>query len=88
MDYESLANDIHSYMSRVGLEKTQVTLIGHSLGAKTAMAFTCLYPELVDSLVSLDASPIDRTDYPHLNVSSQRMIDTAVSIGDLTGMPL
>ena len=63
-------------------------LVGHSLGAKTAMAFAMMYPNLVDRLVSLDASPVDRTRLPHLNAASEHMISTALRVGCLKGMPL
>ena len=48
MDYESLAQDIYGYLESAGLENSRVTLVGHSLGAKTAMAFAMMYPQLVD----------------------------------------
>lgn len=63
-------------------------LVGHSLGAKTAMAFSCMFPHMVDRLVSLDASPVDRSSYPHLNESSERMIEEAIALGSLENMPL
>lgn len=89
MDYVSLAEDVHAYLRRVGLEGEQVTLVGHSLGAKTAMTYACMFPDLVDRLVSLDASPVDRTNYPHLNQTSERMIEDALSVSRaLTGLPL
>ncbi len=78
MDYESMAMDIKAYMDSVGLQNTKVALVGHSLGAKTAMMFASMYPNLVDRLVSLDASPVDRRAMPHLNESSQRMIEEAI----------
>ena len=62
--------------------------MGHSLGAKTAMTFACMYPHLVNRLVSLDASPVDRMAYPHLNESSELMIEQAVALGSLQDMPL
>ena len=86
IDYTSLANDIHAYMADKGIESS--TLVGHSLGAKTAMAFSCMYPNMVNRLVSLDASPIDRMNYPHLNQSSQEMIENAMALGSLEGMSL
>lgn len=52
------------------------------------MAFACMYPHLVDRVVSLDASPVDRMDLPHLNESSERMIEEAIAIGSFEGMPL
>lgn len=88
MDYESLARDVHAYLEAEGLEKKRVMLVGHSLGAKTAMTFAMMYPHLVDRLISLDASPIDRTRLPHLNVESERMIEGALRLGSLEGMPL
>ena len=63
-------------------------LVGHSLGAKTAMTFAMMYPHLVDRLVSLDASPVDRRRLPHLNIESERMIEDALRLGSLEGMPL
>ena len=89
MDYVSLAEDVRAYLRRVGLEGEPVTLVGHSLGAKTAMTYACMFPDLVDRLVSLDASPVDRTNYPHLNLTSERMIEDALSVSQaLTGLPL
>ena len=60
-------------MDDAGIKST--TLVGHSLGAKTAMAFACMFPNMVDRLVSLDASPVNRMEYPHLNRSSEMMIE-------------
>jgi len=88
MDYESLADDVHGYVEKAGLSQSRVMLVGHSLGAKTAMTFAMKYPHLVDRLVSLDASPVDRNKLPHLNVSSERMIEEALKLGSLHGMPL
>ena len=89
MDYKSIAADVESYMTSAGIDaKQDVTLVGHSLGAKTAMAFACMYPHLVNRLVSLDASPVDRMAYPHLNASSEYMIEQAVALGSLQDMPL
>ena len=50
--------------------KNRVSLVGHSLGGKTAIKIACLYPQLIDKVVSLDASPVNRLEYPHLNESS------------------
>ncbi len=88
MDYESMAMDIKAYLDSVGLMNTKVALVGHSLGAKTAMMFASMYPNLVDRLVSLDASPVDRCEMPHLNEESQRMIEEAIELGSLQDMDL
>ena len=90
MDYESLATDTYGYLERAGLAETPVMLVGHSLGAKTAMAFAMMYPHLVARLVSLDASPVDRTmsHHRHLNDASEKMIKSAIKLGPLTDLPL
>lgn len=50
--------------------RNSVSLVGHSLGGKTAIMVACMYPHLIDKLVSLDASPVNRLEYPHLNEGS------------------
>ncbi len=52
------------------------------------MAYACMFPNNVNRLVSLDASPVDRMAYPHLNVTSQKMIENAIALGSLKGMTL
>ena len=62
--------------------RNAVSLVGHSLGGKTAIKVATMYPELIDRLVSLDASPVDRTEYPHLNGDSKRMIEDALTLSE------
>ena len=97
MDYVSLARDVHAYIQSALFSggkrddtkmMMELTLVGHSLGAKTAMAFSCMYPDLVDRLVSLDASPVDRSACPQFNESTARMIEEAIALGSLEDMPL
>lgn len=45
----------------------KVTLVGHSLGGKLAMAFSLMYPDKVDAICSIDAPPVDRNDFPYMN---------------------
>lgn len=84
MSYKELAEDLHEHFKAEGLD--QITLVGHSLGAKTAMTYASLFPADVSGIVSLDASPVDRNLYPSLNASSQRMIEDALAVGNLTGL--
>lgn len=46
---------------RVTFGGRPVTLVGHSMGGKTAMVLALRYPELVDQLVVVDISPAART---------------------------
>ena len=54
-NYEILAEDLKNYCTEHNLE--DVVLLGHSMGGKTAMLFSTLYPELVSKLIIADISP-------------------------------
>ncbi|KAI9746443.1 MAG: hypothetical protein M1818_000156 [Claussenomyces sp. TS43310] len=56
-DYLAMAEDIAGFM--VEHELKDATLIGHSMGAKTAMTFALRYPDRLKSIVSVDNAPID-----------------------------
>ncbi|MFK7746993.1 MAG: alpha/beta fold hydrolase [Kordia sp.] len=54
-NYDLLAEDIKCYCEHHQLER--ISLIGHSMGGKTAMLFSMNYPELLDKLVIVDIGP-------------------------------
>ncbi len=54
-NYEVLANDLKTYCEHHQL--TNVILLGHSMGGKTAMLFAALYPNLVSKLIIADIAP-------------------------------
>ncbi|KAG9232978.1 prolyl oligopeptidase-like protein [Amylocarpus encephaloides] len=56
-DYTSMAKDVAGFIEEHTLLDT--TLIGHSMGAKTAMTLALRSPELVSDIVSVDNAPID-----------------------------
>ncbi|KAK6584345.1 hypothetical protein PZA11_002569 [Diplocarpon coronariae] len=56
-DYLSMAADVVGFMAEHGIEAP--TLIGHSMGAKTAMTLALRSPELIHDLVSVDNAPVD-----------------------------
>ena len=53
--YEVLAQDVFDYCQANNLEK--VTVLGHSMGGKTAMLLATRYPEIVDKLIVADIGP-------------------------------
>lgn len=57
MDYEVLMTDILRWMDEQGLARA--TLVGHSMGGKTAMRLACRHPERVERLVVVDIAPKD-----------------------------
>ncbi|MEC3905765.1 alpha/beta fold hydrolase [Tamlana sp. 2201CG12-4] len=54
-NYEVLAEDLKAYCDENQL--SDIVLLGHSMGGKTAMLFATLYPELVSKLIVADISP-------------------------------
>lgn len=54
-NYEVLAEDLKHYCEVHNL--SDVVLLGHSMGGKTAMLFAAEYPELVSKLLVADISP-------------------------------
>lgn len=57
MTYELLAGDVADWMKAQGIARA--TLVGHSMGGKTAMLLACRRPELVERLVVVDIAPKD-----------------------------
>ncbi|ODV98263.1 hypothetical protein PACTADRAFT_48057 [Pachysolen tannophilus NRRL Y-2460] len=58
-DYPALAADVEQFCITKKLEKP--ILIGHSMGAKTAMACVLRRPKAFSALISVDNAPIDNT---------------------------
>ncbi len=56
MDYATLAEDVRAFIKAHGLGRA--TVIGHSMGGKTAMALALLHPESVAALVVVDIAPV------------------------------
>ena len=50
--FELFVEQVHLFMETVGIEKA--TLLGHSMGGGTAIAYTARYPERVDKLILID----------------------------------
>ncbi len=55
MNYCLMAKDIYEFMIRNKM--SSATLLGHSMGGKTAMQFASLYPEKVDGIIVVDILP-------------------------------
>ncbi|MFT5254635.1 MAG: esterase [Flavobacteriales bacterium] len=53
--YEIMAQDIYEYCQANNL--SNIELIGHSMGGKTAMLFAATYPEIVDKMIIADIGP-------------------------------
>ncbi|KAI0379976.1 alpha/beta-hydrolase [Hypomontagnella monticulosa] len=58
-DYIAMADDVAGFIRDHDMQNP--TLIGHSMGAKTAMTLGLTEPDLIADLVSVDNAPIDAT---------------------------
>ena len=54
--YQDLAQDIIDTLDHLAIE--QFDVVGHSMGAKVAMALTALIPQRIHHLVVLDMAPV------------------------------
>jgi esterase len=57
MTYDALAGDVAGWMDAQGLARA--TVLGHSMGGKTALLLACRHPERVERLVVVDIAPKD-----------------------------
>jgi pimeloyl-ACP methyl ester carboxylesterase len=55
MNYRAMAEDVLEFLESQRLERA--SLLGHSMGGKTAMMFSLLYPQHVDKLICADIAP-------------------------------
>lgn len=56
MDYETLADDVYRLCQSLKLPR--VSVIGHSMGGKTAMVLALKYPDLIQNLIVVDIAPV------------------------------
>ncbi|WP_019037103.1 alpha/beta fold hydrolase [Psychroflexus tropicus] len=54
-NYELLAEDLKAYLKEKDIKSASI--IGHSMGGKTAMRFATLYPKMIDKLIIVDIAP-------------------------------
>lgn len=76
-DYTLLGSDVEEFIHEHKL--APAALIGHSMGAKTAMTVALHHPDLVESLISVDNAPVDaalKSDFG-IYVQGMRKIEEA-----------
>lgn len=57
MNYRVISDDVFRFADKMKLNK--FTVLGHSLGGRTAMTLACRYSDRVDACISVDAAPIN-----------------------------
>lgn len=71
--YKDMSQDVLNYMNYQNIEKAYV--LGHSMGGKAAMLFSCKYPERVERLIVADISPKVYPAHHKLILSSLETVD-------------
>ena len=74
-NYDTMSNDLYNYINYYNIKEP--TILGHSMGGKTAMVFAFNYPQYLNKLIILDIGPkIYINDYSVL-ISTLVEIDNA-----------
>lgn len=81
--YNDLVHDLLVFASHHNLDR--ITLLGHSMGGKTAMYFALRYPQLVQKLLAVDISPLS---YLHLTEPSPQITMHLNIVNALLGLDL
>jgi pimeloyl-ACP methyl ester carboxylesterase len=71
-NYEAMSEDLNELAVSLNLEK--ISIIGHSMGGKTAMVFADKYPDKIEKLVIVDIAP---REYP---IRHRSILDGLLSI--------
>lgn len=71
--YPLMAADVHALTEKLGL--TDMILVGHSMGGKTAMCFAQRWPERLKQLVVVDISPREHTNNHAHIIAAMRTAD-------------
>lgn len=88
MNYETMAADVAYFISLYKLKN--LTLLGHSMGGKTAMWLALNFPDLIEKLIIVDIAPISYQhsfdpiinslkNLPIQELSNRKQADTLVS---------
>lgn len=73
MSFEEMSDDVIRHLDRMNIDK--FTLLGHSLGAKTAMHIATKIEKRLDGLIILDASPKSHKDKINIYGNTKELID-------------
>lgn len=73
MTYREMAEDVIRLMDKMLINK--FTLLGHSMGGKTAISLACLFPDRLDGLIIVDTAPNDNNTNPELHKATMNVIE-------------
>ena len=73
MNYEVMMHDLLEFCHDQGL--SEIYLLGHSMGGKTAMKFAQNFPDFVTKLIVADIAPISYPVHHHLLLKGLKSLD-------------
>ena len=77
MDYLEMSQDVLQLIERLGLERP--TVMGHSMGGKTAMALALRHPQSVGRLIVVDIAPVAYADTLTPFAEAMRSVDVVAA---------
>lgn len=80
MKYEEMADDVIRHLDKLNIDK--FTLLGHSMGGKTAMHVATKVQERLDGLIILDSAPKSHRDRGNIYGNTQGIVE-AVNYFDI-----
>lgn len=81
MSIDEMVDDIKTYAEQNNIEK--FSIVGHSLGGKTAMAFTHRYPQMIDRLIIVDITPCKGSSLKEYNAVVEDLMNTLIIMKNL-----
>jgi len=73
MNYDAMADDVRHYIDSHQLQ--DVTVMGHSMGGKTAMALALAHPDRLERLIVVDIAPHSYPDALSSYAQAMRSVD-------------
>ncbi|XP_041971468.1 protein ABHD11-like [Aricia agestis] len=81
--YEHMAHDVMKLLKK--LEINRVSVMGHSMGGRTAMVMALLCPDLISTLIVVDISPVKSSTQLH---SMMKIFDGMSRVSITSGIPM
>ena len=58
-NYDAISEDVIRFADQNGIKN--FTILGHSMGGRTAMTVACKFPDRVNGVISIDSAPVDES---------------------------
>ena len=83
-NYNVLSDDVIRFADQQKLDR--FTVMGHSMGGRTAMTLACRFPDRVDGCISVDAAPQNEQDLYKFGSFAGKVLDFLYEMKNKPGM--